>query len=136
LDELKYEVNEFLVDPISVGIPNTRMRYYMTAKLRMDDDKLTNVNDFNFIHRELTTFCKIDIKMALKLKDYIDLVNDDKIEFRVDGDNIKKRKNFVFDVVNVDSISSSTFTKGYGGHHFFGSGSMIQTDIKVRQLFI
>ncbi|KAJ3055145.1 C-5 cytosine-specific DNA methylase [Rhizophlyctis rosea] len=41
LDRLGYEINEFLVTPLQVGISNDRRRYYLTAHLTSSSDPKT-----------------------------------------------------------------------------------------------
>lgn len=61
LEALDYEINECLLSPIQFGIPNHRLRYYLTARRRKQQSKdeknvelapetTTKVNDDRKIH--------------------------------------------------------------------------------------
>ena len=119
LEDLNYVIDEFLVSPLLVGVPNDRVRYYLTAKA-------SDYSKGNPIHTNIDEFCpqypKTDVE---KLANYLD--KNPGLDYFVPESAIRKRTNFEFDVVQSTSKYCSTFTKAYGGHHFFGSGSILQT---------
>jgi tRNA (cytosine38-C5)-methyltransferase len=123
LIEMGYNVDEFLVSPLLVGIPNDRKRYYLCAKLENID--IPGV--LNPLHRNLENYCADYIAPSVDpLASYLEEL--ETVEpYLVKPADIRKRKNFQFDVVQPTSSHCSTFTKSYGHHHFFGSGSMLQT---------
>jgi tRNA (cytosine38-C5)-methyltransferase len=127
LQGLGYEIDEFLVSPMMVGIPNDRKRYYLAAKLI---SKL-HLTELKPIHKSLESYIPAFKKHTLKaLKEYIEIDLDESHEinqYYVNPDHIRKRTNFEFDVVTPLSEKTSTFTKSYGSHHFFGAGPMLQT---------
>ena len=136
---LGYKIDEFLISPIDLGIPNDRKRYYLAASLA-DKDENGNSNlkpypldDLSLIHRHPSSFNKrIPKSVPLKpLADYmdasIDMQADENQNLWVKEKDILKRNNFIFDCVQPASAKTSTFTKAYGSHHFFGSGSFLQT---------
>ena len=115
---LNYDIDEFLVSPLLIGVPNDRMRYYLCAK--------RGNGVVNEMHFDLNVFYPGFTTTELEpLSKYLE--DDVDPTFSVSEDNIRKRTNFEFDVVQSTSTHCSTFTKAYGGHHFFGSGSMLQT---------
>ncbi|KAI8895805.1 S-adenosyl-L-methionine-dependent methyltransferase [Globomyces pollinis-pini] len=133
LDSLNYHIDEFLVSPVILGIPNDRKRYYLAAYL--DGSKPTenpDVTDISRIHRNFTTYCsnlkETDNTEVQSLANYLELLTDEEMTpYLVKPADIRKRTNFQFDVVQPGGNHSSTFTKAYGTHHFFGSGSFLQT---------
>jgi tRNA (cytosine38-C5)-methyltransferase len=123
LFQKKYFIKEFLVSPVSLGIPNNRKRYYLLARLSSQPMPTPpNIQDIyydfqimgiqNCELKPLNTFLETNIKLQ---------------EYKVVPNDIRKRTNFQFDVVVPQSLYCSTFTKAYGSHHFFGSGSFLQT---------
>jgi tRNA (cytosine38-C5)-methyltransferase len=123
LFELEFQIDEFLVSPVVLGIPNNRRRYYLAAKRGTKMSKMPSVAD---IH---TDFDRYQGQLPLELTPlhaYLDKITEVD-EFLVKPDDIRKRTNFKFDVVHPNSKMCSTFTKAYGSHHFFGSGSFLQT---------
>jgi hypothetical protein len=84
----------------------------------------------NAIHTNLNTFIPDYKKPPMQpLNTFIDkdLSADKILEYHVNPNHIRKRTNFEFDIVQESSPKTSTFTKSYGTHHFFGSGSLLQT---------
>ena len=151
LNSLQYRIDEFLTSPITIGIPNDRKRYYLAAYLddhndnekalddHNDNEKAfipTLKNDLSRIHRDPHTYCSfLNMTSPLPIEPlslYIDselTVIPDKSDFWVKEKDICKRTNFIFDCVQPTSIKTSTFTKAYGTHHFFGTGSFLQTNL-------
>jgi tRNA (cytosine38-C5)-methyltransferase len=124
LYELDFEMDEFLVSPIVLGVPNNRRRYYLAAKR---GKKMSEIPSLNDIHTDFSRFSGQEPMDLTPLHAYLEnLTNFD--EYLVKPDDIRKRTNFKFDVVHPSSSMCSTFTKAYGSHHFFGSGSFLQTD--------
>ncbi|KAJ3319708.1 tRNA (cytosine-5-)-methyltransferase [Boothiomyces sp. JEL0866] len=122
---LNYKVDEFLVSPLAIGIPNDRKRYYLAAKLTGSKHEYDLEN--TTFHSNLDKYCPNLVKLDLKLVDYVESDVDFSV-YQVHPKDIRKRTNFVFDVVQPTSEKCSTFTKAYGSHHFFGSGSFLQTE--------
>lgn len=123
LNKLHYNIDEYLISPMILGIPNDRRRYYLAAKL-VDPEIHTEypLDDQSVIQQELGQE-KVPIK---PLTDYIQTL--DEIDpYLVKEKDIRKRTGFKFDVVQPSSTSCSVFTKAYGTHHFFGTGSFLQT---------
>ncbi|KAI8922337.1 S-adenosyl-L-methionine-dependent methyltransferase [Powellomyces hirtus] len=131
LDELNYEIHEFLVSPLQVGVPNDRKRYYLTARLRPEGvrdpcdpsylDSAT-VHSVPWLSPPSTPF-----PQPRPIADYLEDPAAGDQTYDVPEKFITKRHKFRFDVVKPDSTSSSCFTKAYGSHHVIGSGSFLQT---------
>jgi tRNA (cytosine38-C5)-methyltransferase len=127
LNNLGYRIDEFLISPLSLGIPNDRRRYYLAACLGNSTESY-EINDLSKIHTSPSKYCKLDDIIPLQpLCEYLDTL-DDIQDYIVNPDDIRKRVQFKFDVVQPTSKYCSTFTKAYGSHHFFGSGSFLQTE--------
>jgi tRNA (cytosine38-C5)-methyltransferase len=124
LFELDYEIDEFLVSPVALGIPNNRRRYYLAARLGQRMERLPTVDD---IHLDFKQYAGIDQVPLQPLSSFLE-PHPNLSELLVKPDDIRKRTNFKFDVVQPSSKMCSTFTKAYGSHHFFGSGSFLQTE--------
>lgn len=159
LNSLGYVIDEFLISPLSIGIPNNRKRYYLAAYLPQDEDNSDNAengendhstihskprpkrqpypkDDPSLIHRTPQSYCTFlpPIKSITldPLSLYINptLLSPTAIasqNLQVKEGDIRKRTNFIFDCVTASAAYTSTFTKAYGTHHFFGSGSLLQT---------
>ncbi|KAJ3271662.1 tRNA (cytosine-5-)-methyltransferase [Terramyces sp. JEL0728] len=93
LIELHYKVDEFLVSPVSVGIPNDRRRYYLAAKLTETKHEYDLEN--TKIHMDLEKFCPNLTNLDLKLSDFIEDDADFSV-YQVQPKDIRKRTNFVF----------------------------------------
>ena len=61
------------------------------------------------------------------LSDFLEKDLKDDYLYNVPDQFIMKAKNFRFDIIRPSDRISSCMTKGYGSHHIFGSGSMLQT---------
>ncbi|KAI8099245.1 S-adenosyl-L-methionine-dependent methyltransferase [Halteromyces radiatus] len=138
LKKTNYEFQEFLLTPSkNIGIPNSRLRYYLLAKLK----------PLSFAHQPSISVTKdIDSSMIL---DYIpcpdgnDSINDKEnivedvianfLEAEVDyhdyavPDKVLLKNGPVFDIVTPSSRHSCCFTKGYF-HYAQGTGSILQTN--------
>lgn len=93
LIDLNYKVDEFLVSPVSIGIPNDRKRYYLAAKLTESKHEYDLEN--TTFHTNLDKYCPKLTRLSLKLADYIDPEADFSI-YQVQPKDIRKRTNFVF----------------------------------------
>ncbi|KAI8818991.1 S-adenosyl-L-methionine-dependent methyltransferase [Fimicolochytrium jonesii] len=135
LDELRYEIHEFLVSPLQIGIPNDRRRYYLTARLRSSDTP-SDPPTIPYIERAtIHTEPRIPSK-ALPTPDvdvdplsaYLeDLTEDEEAAYLIPEHFVTKRHGYRFDIVQPTSQRSACFTKAYGSHHVIGSGSFLQT---------
>ncbi|KAJ3182755.1 C-5 cytosine-specific DNA methylase [Geranomyces variabilis] len=138
LDRLQYEVHEFLVSPMQVGVANDRKRYYLTARRKCDEEEeeekeATDAAVKPYLSRAtfLTTpnhpdDPPLEPHEVPPIRNYLEAVEVDAV-YSVPEHFITKRHKFRFDIVKPDSTRTSCFTKAYGSHHVIGSGSFLQT---------
>ncbi|PWA00862.1 hypothetical protein BB558_003068 [Smittium angustum] len=148
LNELGYTIQEYLLSPVQLGVPNDRLRYYLLAKKSISNSEShkrktsyleLNADEYlikqfpesskNFSNNLLLNLFGFTPQnnQLYKLEKFIDTKLDYE-KFKVPMAYIKKRKNYDFDIVNTNSKHSSTFTKAYGSKHILGSGSLLQTE--------
>ncbi|XP_061714865.1 tRNA (cytosine(38)-C(5))-methyltransferase isoform X2 [Cydia pomonella] len=111
LQECEFVYQEFLVCPSTVGVPNSRLRYYCLARRN---------STWNFKRRD-------EIMNRLP-KDYDDpfmlseIIEENVPERYLISDKLLKRAN-IFDICYKDSRRSCCFTKAYT-HYVEGTGSV------------
>ena len=122
-----YTHQEFLLTPTQFGIPNSRLRYYLLAKLKplqftfMTSDKpctsLSNLSDI--IH--------YTVEQPVALSNFLQLLSvKEENELLIPGD-VLSRYSCLLDIVREDSTGCCCFTKAYR-HYVEGTGSVIQCD--------
>lgn len=118
LQKQDYNYQEFLLNPVDFGIPNSRLRYYCLAKkskFRFENGTLL----------ENLPIHKTDFK-TYKLNDYLD-INLNESEYYLP---LKTSKYWpILDICNADSIRSCCFTKAYG-RFLEGTGSVLSNYTK------
>ncbi|KAI8972481.1 S-adenosyl-L-methionine-dependent methyltransferase [Pilobolus umbonatus] len=134
-----YTYQEFLLTPLQLGIPNSRMRYYMLAKLRpLSFAEPVTGNIINYIplstHMSKPFIDSRDIKQDEDLVDE-SVVTIDPISKYLEHsahyepylvpDKLLLKNVQVFDIVKPSSHRSCCFTKGYF-HYAQGTGSILQ----------
>jgi tRNA (cytosine38-C5)-methyltransferase len=124
LYQLEYQIDEFLVSPVLLGVPNNRKRYYLAAKR---GQKMNSLPTVQAIHSDFLLYTGLHQLPLRSLDKYLEPLLDIE-DYLVNPNDIRKRTNFKFDVVQPQSKICSTFTKAYGSHHFFGSGPFLQTE--------
>ncbi|KAJ2742456.1 hypothetical protein GGI20_004471 [Coemansia sp. BCRC 34301] len=144
LGELGFRVNEFLLSPVQLSIPNNRQRYFLVARREWPCPGKEGLDDVqqawaaankqrtdeyllrgrDAIHTELPLG---QVAVARPLASYIDVAANDDSSLFVPEVYILKRMNLEFDIVRASSEVTSTFTKAYGSKHLIGSGSLLQT---------
>ncbi|TPX66707.1 DNA (cytosine-5-)-methyltransferase [Spizellomyces sp. 'palustris'] len=135
LDELGYEIHEFLVTPLQFGIANDRRRYYLTARrdgLAKYGSKEGKYSEHATIHttpwpESIFGRTMENAPQPRMLAEYLEDLHDSSL-YKVPDLYITKRHKFRFDIVNPSDRRCSCFTKAYGSHHVIGSGSFLQTD--------
>ncbi|OLY80214.1 DNA (cytosine-5)-methyltransferase [Smittium mucronatum] len=134
LSKLGYIIQEFIVSPLQIGIPNDRLRYYLIAKKSLEipigaDPEYQNKPLDSII---CTKFPNTTPNFLKSIYENLDLkplsapvvtqqaissfLQDDinpstSSDFAVPSSFIEKRKNYNFDVVIPESTKCSTFTK-------------------------
>lgn len=102
---------EFMLSPTSLGIPNSRTRYYCIAR---KSDK------FNFGCEELLE--KFPIEMGLKCSKISEIIEETDEKFLIPKNALLKRL-FLLDIRYKDSTGSNCFTKAYT-RYTEGTGSV------------
>ncbi|KAI8363914.1 S-adenosyl-L-methionine-dependent methyltransferase [Blakeslea trispora] len=130
LDQLGYEINECLLTPLQFGIPNHRMRYYLSAR-RTHQTKPEGQEPYlkNSSIKTRWPFTDEEIEFSLpQLSQFLELDNPDVIkETLVPEKYITKLYKFRLDVVRPVDTMTTCVTKAYGSHHLQTSGSLVQT---------
>ncbi|GES79611.1 tRNA (cytosine(38)-C(5))-methyltransferase isoform X1 [Rhizophagus clarus] len=139
-----YEITECLLTPLQFGIPNDRLRYYLMARKRSNSFELKDIilpHEYlknATIHQTwpLSSMLKKDYQQenhsepsdTFLLSTYLEKLNGEEIKkYLVPEKYILKSFNFRFDIVLPTDHKCSCFTKSYGSHHIYSSGSLIQT---------
>lgn len=136
VSEAGFQVCEFLINPVQIGIPNSRLRYYGLAR-RVEDNQLAKdrggadqswplilpsklQEDFSLLENSILKlekcFKRGNINDFLQVNVSDDFLLEDKIL-------LKYRQ--ILDIVKSDSQRSCCFTKAYG-QYFEGTGSVLQ----------
>ncbi|KAK4520432.1 uncharacterized protein ATC70_008567 [Mucor velutinosus] len=130
LDALGYEINEYLLTPTQFGIPNHRMRYYLTARRSPQTQRTTE----SYIDTS-----KIQTEWTIGNKPIEEVELPPLSQFLEEGDNVDVKKwmvperfilrlyKFRLDIVRPTDKHTSCVTKAYGSHHIQTSGSLVQT---------
>lgn len=127
LVRLNYEIEEFLVEPTDpcIGIPNSRLRYYLAAK-RTDSSKAEYTGIIYKSFAEVTGNSG-KVEPSKTLSTYLTSKGDEDLLYLVPAKYLENHKTFRHDIVTGNSTRSATFTKAYGSKHIIGTGSLIQT---------
>ncbi|KAI9136328.1 S-adenosyl-L-methionine-dependent methyltransferase [Paraphysoderma sedebokerense] len=135
LGDLGYDIKECLLNPLQFGIPNGRLRYYLIARRKQNyriHSKIPYLKNC-VIHQSwpLNFNSTSDESSAVSDVAHLNKYLDPSVpiaDYLVPQGWITKRKGFRFDIVQPTDNRCSTFTKAYGTHHVFGSGSYLQTE--------
>lgn len=137
-----YDYQEWLLSPNQLNVPNSRLRYYLTAKHNKsltfksnDGQVLTEVPKLDT--KMLCRFCSSELfesedRSVRPLKEYLQDLNDKQSEPYLLSDKVLEKYFMILDIVKSDSLNTNCFTKGYS-HLIEGAGSVLQTkncDIK------
>jgi tRNA (cytosine38-C5)-methyltransferase len=128
LMELNYKFQEYLLSPTQIGIPNERLRYYLSAKL-VDDEQL---NETPPIQTEFPTI-NVKYNISSRLGDY--LLDDVEDDLFIPENILFKNKGYRFDIVHKESTTSSCVTKAYGSlNHMKGTGPLVATKVSETEI--
>ncbi|ESN93362.1 hypothetical protein HELRODRAFT_89038 [Helobdella robusta] len=139
LSQLNYDYQEFILDPTQFGIPNSRRRYYLLAKLQNVNSSLQTRPDITYSllrqnDNSTTNISQTDDKSVLRpLRDFLEKQLPEYFEkFRLPKKLYKKY--WLMDLVSENSKSCCCFTKGYG-RYVEKAGSIFQTSPSEVDLF-
>lgn len=111
---LGYVMEEYLLCPTQLGIPNERIRYYFLAR-KAETSSITPLQTKLFESCEckpLSAYLLAQVPASLQIPDAA----------------LLKQKGYRFDLVHAASTRSACFTKSYGQTKFMrGTGSLVQT---------
>ena len=111
LTEAGFSLHEFLVCPRQLGIPNSRLRYYLLAKKEKVWSFSTSseiMKDFSHLKENLTSF-GLDTKPK-SLETYL---SQDSENCYLVPDKVLSKHAKVLDIIRPDSDLSCCFTSGY-----------------------
>lgn len=147
LNDLKYEIREFLLSPNQLGIPNSRLRYYLIARTSpaftfCSSGSVIETLPSVDLNASCSTCCSIlsrdsdvcskeneSIKYQNKKQDLLSFITtEDASPFFLNEKHLKYTQ--VLDIVSAASTNTCCFTRGYG-HMLQGSGSVYQTNIDI-----
>ena len=123
LSSVGFSIQEFLICPRQIGIPNSRLRYYLLARkdgINLDCSFKINEN-FSPLQESIEV---LNINTSTRhLSEYLDCdAGDDNLV----PDEVLAKHAKVLDIVRPDSDVSCCFTSGY--HRYCeGTGSVLQT---------
>ncbi|KAG9290915.1 hypothetical protein G9A89_011065 [Geosiphon pyriformis] len=142
LQECQYDYQEFFISPLQLGIPNSRLRYYMLAKRWpfLDQTPLPsnqNVKSESDYRINRNNFCTPVVQIK-RLEEFLEVeLCDNVIEQRYSiPKKILLKYGKLFDIVKPSSTHSCCFTKGY--HHYVeATGSILQMaeEVDTTQVF-
>ncbi|OAC97797.1 hypothetical protein MUCCIDRAFT_86847 [Mucor lusitanicus CBS 277.49] len=130
LDALGYEINEYLLTPTQFGIPNHRMRYYLTARRSSKPrEKTESYIENSKIQTEwMMSDTPIEESDLPSLSQFLEEGEDVDIKkWMVPERFILRLYKFRLDIVRPTDKHTSCVTKAYGSHHIQTSGSLVQT---------
>ncbi|GES79546.1 tRNA (cytosine(38)-C(5))-methyltransferase [Rhizophagus clarus] len=140
LKNCNYNFQEFFITPLQLGIPNSRLRYYLLAKKQPLDFRESDSKILHYIPCSRYSQRSNDIINILNNEDSDSLLSN--IDIRPISDFLQDDVNYekysipnktlikygkLFDIVKPSSHRSCCFTKGY--HHYVeATGSILQLD--------
>lgn len=128
LSSLGYRVKEYLLTPCDpwIGIPNTRLRYYLASERVQNDSPLSPHQNKIF-----KSFGEAfgDEKSLLKPRTIDSFLRPpaDITPYLVPHKYLTDYINYRHDIVKPTDTACSTFTKAYGSKYIIGTGSFVQT---------
>jgi len=128
LQSAGFEIQEFLICPRQIGIPNSRLRYYLLAKrgekVQWSFDKseslIQNFDSLSFSLEDMN-ICKDSQE---RVADHLD-TDKEVIEEVMVPEKVLAKFSKVLDIVRKDNLVSCCFTAGYY-RYCQGTGSVLQ----------
>lgn len=131
LVKLGYVIEEYLVDPTDpwIGIPNARLRYYLSARKGEidEEDKHLQYTGKIFESFEEVAGPAPSTHKLRTISEFIDEQEGEDPQYLVPTKYLTEYKNYRHDITWPSSSRSTTFTKAYGSKHIIGTGSFLQT---------
>ncbi|PWA00123.1 hypothetical protein BB558_003835 [Smittium angustum] len=154
LENCGYDFEEYLLNPLQFGYPNSRTRYYLLAtKVSTKDEKIFVKREFKYTIKgvQMTTPAFNDVKadmegdskstkqiadfekavwderLAHSISEFLDDLDDKLFEKYAIKQQLLDSHGYVFDVVMPSSKRSCCFTKSYR-HYNEGTGSVLQIE--------
>ncbi|KAI7864099.1 S-adenosyl-L-methionine-dependent methyltransferase [Spinellus fusiger] len=131
LDSMNYEINECLLSPEQLGIPNRRLRYYLTARRRSDTSDATDLPPLvPSNERDIHTAWPFGGNSATEVTIpeiglFLEKISKNDTQYSVPSKYILKLRGLRLDIVRSSDKMTSCVTKAYGSHHILTSGSVI-----------
>jgi len=117
-----YHYREFLLSPVQFGVPNSRLRYYLLARLSSKNAEWT----FGSAGEISTTWPLAASSVEIRpISEYLEPLDTDFSNYLLDDRTLAKYGE-ILDIVKSTDRRSCCFTKGYG-HYVEGTGSVIQS---------
>uniref|UniRef100_UPI00006831CB DNA CYTOSINE METHYLTRANSFERASE DNMT2 n=1 Tax=Homo sapiens TaxID=9606 RepID=UPI00006831CB len=137
IENCGFQYQEFLLSPTSLGIPNSRLRYFLIAKLQSEPLPFQAPGQVLMefpkieIHRKNQQDSDLSVKM---LKDFLE--DDTDVNQYLLPPKSLLRYALLLDIVQPTCRRSVCFTKGYGSY-IEGTGSVLQTaeDVQVENIY-
>lgn len=128
LTACKYHFQEFHLSPSQIGIPNSRMRYFLLASRTSQPFASQEAGSAEFSIQTTLPASKAFGSTISPLSAYLETVTDETAfyaQYAV-SENVLQKSGMSFDLVFPDSTGSCCFTKNYG-RLVEGTGSVLQT---------
>ena len=133
--QLGFNIQEYLVSPLQLGIPYDRKRYYLTAYRRIGHGS-KQVSERGRLNEPIIRDLSNEFVKPKLISDYLDqkcsikdrnATCESEDEYLVPESFISRQKFLNVDLVKPSEFRVSTITKAYGTYHL-KSGSFLQTD--------
>lgn len=121
LGNLSYHIQAFLLSPKQLGMPNSRLRYYIIARLTKPFDE-----EWHRPGTILDSFptCQPAPECCRPLSEFLVEADDKSLAV---SEKTRERYEMIMDLVRHDDRSSTCFTKAYGSY-CEGTGSILVSD--------
>lgn len=130
LKDLGYTFQEYLISPKQFGIPNSRLRYYLLARLSPRNFKAAPLQD-SVEHLKIYIPASFhDMHLKCDISSYLDDLSEIDVQQFLVPDKILEKYAQGLDIVSAKSHSSCCFTRGYY-HYAVGTGSVLHHDCSV-----
>lgn len=123
-----YTIQEFLLSPKQFGIPNSRLRYYLVARLQPLSFSPSPLQESVENLKQYFPTNLSDIQCHIS--GYLDNLSDTDIHPFLVPEKVLDKYAMGLDIVSAESLSSCCFTRGYY-HYAVGTGSVLQHDCSV-----